>query len=340
MAPTLPTRPLGKDGPQVTALGFGMMGLSFMYGPVPSDEERLQFLDHVYESGQRFWDTSDLYGDSEALLGKWFARSGKREEIFLASKFGFVTSGPRKGIRSDPDYVKEACEKSLKTMGVKTIDLYYVHRVDMKTPIEETVEAMVELKKEGKITYLGLSEVSSETVRRAHKVHPISAVQIEYSPFTMDIESPSTGLLSTCRELGIAIVAYAPLGRGILSGTIKSPDDFGPTDYRKYLPRFSKDNFVKNSELVDQLKAVADEKGVPVGTLTLAWVMAQGEEIIPIPGTSKAGHFDENMMALGVQITKEENERIRAAVNHATIAGDRYDPNSMKICFADTPLPK
>jgi aryl-alcohol dehydrogenase-like predicted oxidoreductase len=217
-------------------------------------------------------------------LKLWFERTGRRGSIFLATKYGVYKDPEGKfSIRSDPEYVKLACEKSLKRLGVSKIDLYYSHRLDMKTPIEHTISAMVELKKEGKIDHLGLSEVSASTLRRAHAIHPISAVQVEYSPFALDIESPKIDLLRTCRELGIAIVAYSPLGRGFLTGQLKSPDDFEEGDFRKHAPRYSKTNFPKNLELVDQLVSFSGKKGCTPGQLSLAWLLAQGDDIIPIP---------------------------------------------------------
>ena len=240
-------------------------------------------------------------------------------------------------MRSDPEYVKQACEKSLKRLGVETIDLYYCHRVDQKTPIEKTIEAMVELKKEGKIRCLGLSEVSAATIRRAHKVHPISAIQIEYSPFTVDIESPATNVLATCRELGISVVAYSPLGRGMLTGQYKSPADFEEGDFRKEAPRFSEENFPKNLKLVDTLKAIADKKGCTPGQLTLAWLMHQGEDILPIPGTKKEKYLVENCESMKVKLTDEENKEVRKAVEEADVHGERYASAMMATAMADTP---
>ena len=228
------SRLLGKKGPPVSAIGFGAMGLSFGYGRRENDEQGFAVLDRALELGSTLWDTSDIYADNEDLLGLWFERSGKRDQIFLCSKFGVSKSG----IRSDAAYVKEACERSLQRLGVDHIDLYYCHRVDMKTPIEETVSAMAQLKQEGKIRYLGLSEVSASTLRRAHAVHPIAAVQMEYSPFALDIERPETDFLNTCRELGVALVAYSPLGRGLLTGQLTSPDGFPEGDFRKTAPRY------------------------------------------------------------------------------------------------------
>lgn len=264
MVPQLPTRKLGKNGPQVPALGFGLMGLSAFYGKPQSDNERFKVLDRAYELGETFWDSADMYQDSEDLVGKWFARTGKRNDIFLATKFAYRVVGEGENMKrmvdSSPEYCREACAKSLKRLGVETIDLYYCHRVDRKTPIERTVEAMVQLKKEGKIKYLGLSEISSATLRRACKVHHIDAVQIEYSPFCIDIEQPQVDLLKTCRELGVAVVAYSPLGRGLLTGAYKSPSDFEEGDFRKFAPRFSSENFPKNLKLVDGITSLANKK--------------------------------------------------------------------------------
>ena len=314
------------------------MGLSAFYGSTEPDAERFKILDKCLSLGCTHWDSSDLYGDNEELLGKWFAKTGNRSKIFLATKFAIFTNpdGSR-GVRSDPEYVRQACEKSLKRLGVETIDLYYCHRVDQKTPIEKTIEAMVELKKEGKIKYLGLSEVSAATIRRAHKVHPISAIQIEYSPFTVDIESPATNVLATCRELGIAIVAYSPLGRGMLTGQYKSPADFEEGDFRKVAPRFSEENFPKNLKLVDTLKAIADKKGCTPGQLTLAWLMHQGNHILPIPGTKKEKYLVENCESLQVKLTDEEDKEVRKAVEEADVHGERYASAMMDTVMADTP---
>ncbi|TGO80878.1 hypothetical protein BPOR_1586g00020 [Botrytis porri] len=272
MPPTLPTRKLGKNGPQVPALGFGLMGLSLAYGKAEPDEARFKVLDRAFELGENFWDSSDVYGDSEELVGRWFAKNpDKRKDVFLATKFAFMHLGDKPGpmIDSSPNYVKEACNKSLKRLGVDTIDLYYCHRVDGKTPIELTVQAMAELKKEGKINYLGLSEISSETLRRANKVAHIDAVQIEYSPFSTDIERPEIDLLRTCRELGVAIVTYSPLGRGMLSDAYKSPADFEEGDFRSYAPHFSPENFKQNLKLVKGMEALAKTKNTTPGQLTL-----------------------------------------------------------------------
>ena len=280
-----------------------------------------------------------MYGDNEELLGKWFARNpGAREKVFLATKFAIcIAPDGSRTTRSDPEYVKQACEKSLKRLGVDCIDLYYCHRVDRKTPIEKTVRAMAELKNEGKIRYLGLSEVSAATLRRAHKVHPIAAVQIEYSPFSIDIESPETNFLATCRELGVATVAYSPLGRGMLTGQYKSPDDLEEGDFRKAAPRFSAENFPKNLKLVDTLKAIADRKECTPGQLTLAWLMRQGQDIIPIPGTKKEKYLVENWESLKVTLTDGEEKEVRKVVEEADVHGERYRSAMMGSVFADTP---
>ncbi|KAI9734710.1 MAG: hypothetical protein M1818_006697 [Claussenomyces sp. TS43310] len=336
--PQLPTRKLGKNGPQIVALGFGTMGLSAFYGKTASDEERFKVLDKAYELGATNWDSADIYGDSEDLLGKWFKRTGKRDEIFLATKFANKSNpAGQRAVDSSPEYCIEACKKSLQRLGVDSIDLYYCHRLDLKTPIEKTVEAMAQLKKEGKIKYLGLSEVSSESLRRACKVHHIDAVQIEYSPFSMDIEDPKIALLKTCRELGVAVVAYSPLGRGFLTGQYKSRDDFEDGDFRKVSPRFSEENFPLNLKIVDRVVELAKKKGCTPGQLTLAWLLAQGDDIIPIPGTKKIKYLEENMAALDVKLTDEENRDIRAVIEKAEVQGDRYAENGMGMLLADTP---
>jgi len=290
--------------------------------------------------GEWHWDSADMYADSEDLLGKWFAANpDKRKNIFLATKFGNRrTSDGKSEINSTAAYCKEACAKSLKRLGLPFVDLYYCHRLDGKTPIEQTVRAMAELKAEGKIKYLGLSECSSESLRRAHKVHPISAVQIEYSPWALDIESSQINLLRTCRELGVAVVAYSPIGRGVLSGTIRSRKDFSEGDFRLMSPRFSEENFPNNLKIVDTIGALAKEKGVTATQLTLAWLMAQGDDIIPIPGTTKIERLEENLEALQVKLTKEEEAKIRKAVEEAEVRGGRYPEGFTKALFADTPV--
>ncbi|RFU26610.1 hypothetical protein B7463_g9726, partial [Scytalidium lignicola] len=337
-AAKLPTRQLGRGGPQVTTLGYGAMGLRTSYGPAGTDEERFVILDAAYDRGLLFWDTADVYGDNEDLLGKWFKLTGKRDEIFLASKFGAgVLPNGEVFIRSDPEYVFEACEKSLKRLGVDCIDLYYHHRLDMKTPIEKTVAAMVELKKQGKIKYLGLSEISADTLRRAHTVHPITAIQVEYSPFSMDIENPQIGLLKLAKELGVAVIAYSPLGRGMLTGLYRSPDDFPEDDIRRIMPRFSKENFAKNFELVEKIAAFAKQKGCTPGQLTLAWIFRQWDMIFPIPGTKKIKYLEENIGALDVKLIDEEDTKIRDAIEAAEVIGGRYSDIFSSNLLADTP---
>ncbi|KAM3072528.1 hypothetical protein ACMFMG_009324 [Clarireedia jacksonii] len=336
MASKLPTRKLGKNGPEVIAQGFGLMGLSAFYGKPEPDEARFKVLDRAYDLGQTFWDSADIYLDSEDLVGKWFRRTGKRDEIFLATKFANkVAADGSRSVDSSPEYCREACAKSLKRLGIETIDLYYCHRVDRVTPIEKTVEAMVALKNEGKIKYLGLSEVSADTIRRACKVHHIDAVQIEYSPFAIDIEQ--NDVLKTCRELGVAVIAYSPLGRGFLTGQYKSRDDFEEGDFRLYSPRFSEENFPKNLALVEKFKQIASKKGCTPGQLTLAWLMAQGDDIIPIPGTKKIKYLEENLGSLNVTLTGEEEKEIRKAVETAEVHGARYPEGMAGYLFADTP---
>ncbi|KAK0234593.1 NADP-dependent oxidoreductase domain-containing protein [Armillaria nabsnona] len=259
------------------------MGLSSFYGSVDSDEERYKILDAAYESGCTHWDSSNVYGDSELLIGKWFKRSGKRNEIFLTSKFGITPNGAR----GDPEYVKEQCAKSLERFGVDYIDLYYQHRPDRNVPIEHTVAAMAELVKEGKVKYLGLSECTAKDLRRAHAVHPISAIQVEFSPLVLYIEDSKLAILQTARELGVTVVAYSPLARGLITGQYTSPDDFEEGDFRKTIPKYSKENFPKILNLVDHLKAIASKHNATPGQVTLAWILAQGNDFVVIPGTKK-----------------------------------------------------
>ncbi|KAE8453540.1 hypothetical protein EG329_010401 [Mollisiaceae sp. DMI_Dod_QoI] len=335
----LPTRPLGKNGPLVPKMGLGCMGLSLWYGRQANDEERLKFLDAAFELGENFWVTSDMYGDSEVLLGKWFKRTNLRSSIFLVDKFGFVTADPFEPpiLRTDPEAVKKACAKSLEILGVDKIDLYMAHRTDDKTPIEKTVEAMVELKKEGKIDYLGFSEISAASLRRACAVHPITAVEVEYSPFALDIESEQINLLKTCRELGVAVIAYSPLGRGMLTGQYKSQDDLDEKDSRRVMPRFSAENFPKNLKLVVDLEKIAQRKGCSPAQLTLAWLMAEGEDIFPIPGTKRVKTLEENLGALKMELTKEEVKEIRTLVDATEVHGARYPEAYAAETFKDTP---
>jgi len=334
---SVPTRTLGRGGPQVNAIGFGAMSIGGIYGRQQSDEERFKLLDRAYEIGERFWDTADIYMDSEDIIGKWFKRTGKRDGIFLASKFALDYSTGQETVNSDPEYAKTACAKSLQRLGVETIDLYYCHRVDQKTPVEKTVEAMVELKNQGKIRYLGLSEVSAETLRRAHAVHPISAVQVEYSPFALELEDPAIGLLQACRELGVAVVAYSPLGRGFLTGQIKSLNDLPADDFRRILPKYTDENIPKLFELVDKIDAVASKRDCTPSQVTLAWLLAQGDDIFPIPGTRGIKYLEENTAAANIKLPKEDVQKIRDAAESGRVHAARYPEGMAASIFADTP---
>ncbi|KAL0084978.1 oxidoreductase [Phycomyces blakesleeanus] len=326
-------RELGKTGVLVSSIGLGCMGMSEFYGPT-NDEENIKTLERSIEIGSTFWDTSDLYGidsHNERLLSG--VLKTQRDKIFLATKFGFVRTkaGEITGISGKPEYVREAFGKSRKRLGVDVVDLYYQHRVDPNTPIEETVRAMAELVKEGRVRFIGLSECSAATLRRAHKVHPITAVQTEYSPWTLDIET--NGLLDTARELGVSIVAYSPLGRGFLTGAIKSLDDLDITDLRRYFPRFYPENFTKNLDLVEGITSLATKKGVTPSQYVLAWVLAQGPEFIVIPGTRKIKYLEENVKAGDIVLSKEEVAEMRRLIENADTAGKRYLPEH--LAFVD-----
>ncbi|KAJ5379052.1 NADP-dependent oxidoreductase domain-containing protein [Penicillium cosmopolitanum] len=334
---SLPLRTLGRNGPQVNAVGLGLMSIGGIYGAASSTEEGVAFLEHAHATGQRFWDTADLYLTSEDIVGEWIKRTGKRNDIFLATKFAIQLADGAMKVRSDPEYVKLACEKSLKRLNIDTIDLYYCHRVDGVTPIEKTIEAMVELKNQGKIRYIGLFEVSAATLRRAHAVHPITALQIEYSPFALDIESPNSDILDTCRELGIAVVAYSPIGRGILTGQIKSPADFAEDDFRRFLPKYTEENFPKILQLVDGLKEVAKVHNSTPSQIAIAWLLAQGSDIVPIPGTRTTARMDENTASTQSQLSSEEERKIRELVKQTEVPGTRYHESMMANVLADTP---
>ncbi|KAJ7772167.1 NADP-dependent oxidoreductase domain-containing protein [Mycena metata] len=329
-----PTRRIGNSS--FSAIGFGVMGLSVGYGQVESDEERFKVLDAAYAAGCTFWDTANVYGDSEVLLGKWFKRTGKRADIFLATKFGFSAGLSLDGT---PENVRASAEASFEKLGVETIDLYYLHRADAKVPIETTVAAMAELVKAGKVKHLGLSEVSASTLRRAHAVHPIAAVQVEYSPFTLDIEDPKINLLNTARELGVKIVAYSPLGRGLLTGQYKSTDDFEDGDFRKLVPRYNATNFPNILKIADGLKAIgAKYNGATAGQVTVAWLLAQGDDIIPIPGTKKIKYLEENIAAGALTLSAEDVEAVRDVAAKADAAqGERYPPGMTEQLFVETP---
>jgi aryl-alcohol dehydrogenase-like predicted oxidoreductase len=315
------TRIIGGDL-QVSALGLGCMGMSEFYGTA-EEEDALATIDRALELGITFFDTADMYGPftNEQLVGR--ALAGRRDEVVLATKFGNVRgeNGERLGIRGDAAYVRSACEASLERLGVDHIDLYYQHRVDTSTPIEETVGAMKELVEAGKVRHLGLSEASAETIRRAHAVHPITALQSEWSLWTRD---PEDEVLPTVRELGIGFVAYSPLGRGFLSGRIRSTDDLAEDDFRKFHPRFQGDNFQRNLDLVAKVDEIAAAKGATPGQLALAWVLAQGQDVVPIPGTTRAAHLEENVGALRVELTQGDLAELEAAFPKGATAGERY----------------
>jgi aryl-alcohol dehydrogenase-like predicted oxidoreductase len=319
-------RTLGPDGPAVSAIGLGCMGMSAFYGAT-DEAQALRTIARALDLGCNLLDTSDMYGPhtNEELLGR--AIAGRRDEVFLATKFGIkleMTPEPRRSLDGSPAYVRSACEASLKRLGVDHIDLYYQHRVDPATPIEETVGAMAELVAEGKVRHLGLSEAGPETIRRAHAVHPITALQTEYSLWTRDLEAE---IMPTLDELGIGLVAYSPLGRGFLSGRFSKPEDLDEGDFRRSGPRFTGENLQANLKLAERVAELAAEKGVTPGQLALAWVLARGEHIVPIPGTKRVSYLEENLAAAEVQLSEEDVQRISAAVPAA--AGERYDPAGM-----------
>ena len=321
------TRRLGKNGPEVSAIGLGCMGMSEFYGS-GSEQESIATIHHAIDRGVTFLDTADMYGvgRNEELVGR--AISDRRDKVFLATKFGNVRgpAGEFLGVKGDPEYVRSACEASLRRLGVEVIDLYYQHRVDANVPIEDTVGAMARLKEEGKIRFLGLSEAAPRTIRRAQAVYPITAVQTELSLWSRDAEAE---VLPTVRELGIGYVAYSPLGRGFLTGQFKSPDDFPDDDFRKFHPRFQGENFEKNIQLVREVEAMAREKGCTTAQLALAWVLAQGEDIVPIPGTKHARYLDENIGALDVSLSDEELRRLDEILPPGAAAGTRYPEQAM-----------
>jgi len=317
---------LGSQGLEVSGLGLGCMGMSEFYGN-RDDEESIKTIHHALDLGITFFDTSDMYGPykNEELLCRAF--KGIRDKVVIATKFGIVRTGDPnvRAINGKPEYVKSSCEDSLKRLGVDYIDLYYQHRIDINTPIEETVGAMSDLVKEGKVRFIGLSEAGPDTIKRAHKVHPLTALQTEYSLWSRD---PEDEIFPVVTELGIGFVAYSPLGRGFLTGRFKSIDDFEQNDYRKVSPRFQGENFKKNLQLVEIINEIAKAKGVTPGQLALAWVITQDKIIVPIPGTTNAKHLDENVAALEIKITEEELTNINKLLPKGMASGTRY-PESM-----------
>jgi len=317
-------RNLGAGGPAVSAIGLGCMGMSEFYG-ARDDAESIRTIHRALDLGVTMLDTADMYGsgDNELLVGR--ALASRRDEAFVATKFGIVreSSDPAKrGISGRPEYVRAACDASLRRLGLDHIDLYYQHRVDLDVPIEETVGAMSDLVRAGKVRFLGLSEASAASVRRGHAVHPIAALQNEWSLWSRDLEV--NGQLATARELGIAIVAYSPIGRGFLTGTLKSPDDFAEDDFRRHSPRFSQEHFAKNLELVARVEAIAASKGHTPAQVALAWLLAQGQDVVPIPGTKRVAYLEENVGALRVELSPEELAELDAIFPHGAASGDRY----------------
>jgi aryl-alcohol dehydrogenase-like predicted oxidoreductase len=324
------TRTLGPNGPRVSALGLGCMGMSEFYG-ARSDAESIATLEHALARGVTLFDTADVYGPytNEELVGK--ALRGRRAAVFIATKFGFVRdpdNSTARAVDGRPQRVREACEASLKRLGIAHIDLYYLHRVDPEVPVEDTVGAMADLVRAGKVRHLGLSEVSPQTLERAHRVHAITALQSEYSLWT---RGPENGVLEACERLGVGFVPYSPLGRGFLTGALRSPEDFAPDDYRRTNPRFQGENFRRNLALVDKVRSLAGEKHCTPAQLALAWVLAQGEHIVPIPGTRRIRNLDENLGALDVELSREDLAAIDAVFPPDAPAGARYSEQMLRL---------
>jgi len=327
----LPTRQLGNHGPQVSALGLGCMGMSDFYG-AHDDAESIRTIHHALERGVTLLDTADIYGPhtNERLVGR--ALAGKRDKVVLATKFGIVrdpANPTARGVNGSPEYVRASCDASLKRLGVDHIDLYYQHRVDPEVAIEETVGAMAELVKAGKIRWIGLSEAGPQTIERAHKVHPVTALQTEYSLWTRDVDE--NGIFATCERLGIGFVPYSPLGRGFLTGAIRRPEDFAPDDFRRTNPRFAGENFTRNLALVDKVRELAADKGCTPAQLALAWVLARGPQVVPIPGTRRVANLDDNLGALDVRLDTGDMAAIDAVFPVGVAAGTRYGEAMMEL---------
>ncbi|KAK7040388.1 hypothetical protein VNI00_009865 [Paramarasmius palmivorus] len=331
LSPLISPRKIGDT--VVPAIGLGVMGIAAAYGTFDTDEERLQVLDAAYRTGCTFWDTADVYGDSEDLIGEWFRRNPeKRSRVFLATKFAITMTG----VRGDAAYVKEACNQSLQRLGVDYIDLYYQHRVDRTTPIEKTVAAMAELVHEGKVRHLGLSDCTADGLRRANAIHPIAALQIEFSPLALEVEKPHLDLVQTARSLGTKIIAYSPLGRGFLTGHIRSLDDLDSDDFRLTIPKLSRQNFPKILELTEKIAEVGRKHSATAGQATLAWTLEQGDDFFVIPGVKKVKHLLENIGAANVELTSEDISRIREAAEETKILGDRYG-RGIDMVYVDSP---
>jgi aryl-alcohol dehydrogenase-like predicted oxidoreductase len=322
-------RTLGRSGIEVSAIGLGCMGMSEFYG-ASEEAASIEVLHHAIDRGVTFWDTADMYGSghNEQLIGR--ALQGRRDEVVLATKFAVIRGphGEFLGLSGRPEYVKKACDASLQRLGVDHIDLYYQHRVDPEVPIEDTVGAMAELVEEGKVRLLGMSEAAAATLRRAVAIHPIAALQSEYSLWSRDLED---GILPACRELGIGLVAYSPLGRGFLSGAIRSPDDLADDDWRRMNPRFQGEAFEKNLELVRRIERLAEAKGCTPAQLALAWVLAQGDDVVAIPGTRRAARLDENATAVDVSFSDNELAEIDAVIPRDLVTGTRYPEEMMSL---------